>query len=245
MSDELRLFDVHCHILPGVDDGSRNQEMSLSMLDMAYGEGTRRIVLTPHYMLGKVHYTYDELDRKFRDLQEALARKHPDMTLYLGNEVLFEEGIMDDLKAGRIHTMNGTKYVLVEFNIQIPYQELYDAVRQLIRARYWPVIAHVERYRCLVNRQDLIEELLDTESLLQMNISSISGGFLNESRRWCRKLVREGYISFFATDAHDLSSRAPLTQEFIPWIQRKCGDEDAKRMLSGNAEEMVKNHYIS
>ena len=77
-----------------------------------------------------------------------------------------------------------------------------------------------------------------------MNISSIDGGFLNENKRWCRKLVRSGYITFFATDAHNTDSRAPYTQEYITWIRKKCGEEDAQWMLNEAAKLLVKGEYI-
>ena len=238
------LFDIHCHILPGVDDGSRNMEMSRDMLQIAYEEGTRQIVLTPHYMAGRNHYEPADLDRKFAELSAWAGETYPDLRLYLGNEILWEEGITDLLKAGKIHTMNGTRYVLVEFNVQTPFRQIRNAIEELNAARYWPIIAHVERYQCLVRRPERLDEMLRMKALLQMNISSVEGGFLNESKRWCRKMLKEGYITFLATDAHDVDERAPYTQEFIPWLKKHCG-EDAEYMLSGAAEEMVQGHYLT
>ena len=68
----MNLFDIHCHILPGVDDGSRNMDMSMDMLRIAYEEGTRDIIFTPHYMLGKNKYKYDELDKRFEEIKEKV-----------------------------------------------------------------------------------------------------------------------------------------------------------------------------
>jgi len=240
----MRLFDIHCHILPGVDDGSRSMDMSLDMLQIAYEEGTREIVLTPHYMIGRNRYDAAEtLDGRFEDLKARAGELYPDMKLYLGNEILWEEGIIDLLKSGDIHTMNGTRYVLVEYNVRTSFRQIMDSIQQLSEARYWPIIAHVERYQCLVKRIDRIEEMIRAKALLQMNISSVEGGFLNESKRWCRKLIKEGYITFFGTDAHNVDSRAPYTQEFIPWLRKHCG-EDAVYMLTEAAEDMVLGRYI-
>ena len=139
--------------------------------------------------------------------------------------------------------MNGTKYVLVEYNVRTSFRQIMDSIQQLSGARYWPIIAHVERYECLVKRIDRIEEMIRSRALLQMNISSVEGGFLNESKRWCRKLIKEGYITFFGTDAHNVDSRAPYTQEYIPWLRKHCGD-DAEYMLMEAAEDMVCGRYI-
>ncbi len=242
----MNLFDIHCHILPGVDDGSKNMDMTLDMLRIAYEEGTRNIILTPHYMLGKNKYKYDELDRRFNELKEAVyeSGEFDGLNLYLGNEILYEEGVVTRLREGDIHTMNGTKYILVEYNIRTPWKEILHSVDEMTQARFWPIIAHVERYHAVEGKLDRIEELMDRGCLLQMNISSVDGGFLNENTRWCRKLVKKGYISLFGTDAHNTDSRAPYTQDFIPWIVKKCGVEDAEWMLNGAAEMVIKGEYI-
>lgn len=242
----MNLFDIHCHILPGVDDGSKNMDMTLDMLRIAYEEGTRNIILTPHYMLEKNKYKYDELDRRFNELKEAVyeSGEFDGLNLYLGNEILYEEGVVTRLREGDIHTMNGTKYILVEYNIRTPWKEILHSVDEMTQARFWPIIAHVERYHAVEGKLDRIEELMDRGCLLQMNISSVDGGFLNENTRWCRKLVKKGYISLFGTDAHNTDSRAPYTQDFIPWIVKKCGVEDAEWMLNGAAEMVIKGEYI-
>lgn len=242
----MNLFDIHNHILPGVDDGSRDMEMSMDMIGIAYEEGTRNIILTPHYMLGHKSCEYSNLQSQFEKLKEEVEKsgKYPDLTLYLGSEILYEEGVVTKLRAGEIHTMNDTRYILVEYNIRTPYKEILHSIDEMTQARYWPVIAHVERYLCLEGRMDRIQEIIDKGCLLQMNISSIDGGFLNENKRWCRKLVKTGYITFFATDAHNTDSRAPYTQEYITWIRKKCGEEDAQWMLNEAAKLLVKGEYI-
>ncbi len=242
----MQLFDIHSHILPGVDDGSRNLEKSFEMLDIAYAEGTRNIILTPHYILGHNTYEYEELDQRYEDFKKAveLSGNYEGLNLYLGNEILYEEGVVTKLREGKIHTMNGTRYVLVEYNIRTPYSEILHSVDELTAARFWPIIAHVERYQAIEDYIDRAQELIDKGCLLQMNISSVEGGFLNESKRWCRKLVKKGCITFFGTDSHDTDSRAPYTQEFIPWIRRKCGEQDATWMLEEAAHYIVDGKYI-
>lgn len=240
----MEYFDIHSHILPGVDDGASNMEESLAMLDIAYKEGTRYVMLTPHYTRGKNKCTKEELQNRFQELQTELRKQHEDMTLYLGNEVLYEEGVVEDLKAGLIQTMNDTKYVLVEFNIRISYNELYQAIRKITNARFRPIIAHVERYRCLFKHIERIDELVGLEATLQMNISSVYGGFLDENARWCKQLVREGYISFFGTDSHDLDDRAPYINDYVGWIRKKCGEDELEQMFLENPKRMIENQYI-
>lgn len=240
----MEYFDIHSHILPGVDDGAQTMEEALEMIKTAHDEGTRSILLTPHYEKGKNRYTKEELHSRFEELKNKVAVDIPDMNLYLGNEVLYADGIVEDLKQGLIQTMNDTKYVLVEFNIRTSYSELYQAIRKITNARFRPIIAHVERYRCLFKHMDRIDELVGMEAYLQMNISSVYGGIFDENARWCKQLVKEEYISFFGTDTHDLDNRAPYIKDYTGWIEKKCGNDFLKRVFQENPEKMIKNQYI-
>ena len=242
----MQLFDIHCHILPGVDDGSQDMETTMDMLRIAYEEGTREILLTPHYMLGRNTYTYADLDEKFENLKAEVEKRgeFPDLKLYLGNEIHYEEGIATKLREGDIHTMNGTRYVLIEYNVRTPYSEILHSVDEIIQARYIPIIAHVERFRALEKRPDRIEAMIGLGCLMQMNISSVDGGFLNENKGWCRKMIKSGYITFLGTDAHNTDSRAPYTQEYINWIAKKCGEDEAEYMLEGAAKLMIQGKYL-
>lgn len=240
----MNYFDIHNHILPGVDDGAQDMEEAMSMLEVAYGEGTRSFVLTPHYVRNRNSYTKEELLERFTEFEKEAKAAYPGLSLYLGNEVLWEDGIVDDLRAGMIQTMNDTKYVLVEFNIRIGYKEIYEAMRQMVNARFRPIIAHVERYQSLFKHPERLDELTAMDVTLQMNISSVYGGMLDENARWCKKLVKEGYISFLGTDAHDLDNRAPYVKDYVAWIEKKCGEDMLEDMFVNNPQKMINNQYI-
>jgi protein-tyrosine phosphatase len=240
----MNYTDMHNHIVPGVDDGSENMEESMELVEMAYQEGIRRLICTPHYMRGRNHYTYEQLDETFAAFADMVRQQHPDIELWLGNEVLYEEGIVEDLKAGKIHTMAGTKYVLIEFNIRIPYAELYQAMKKVSAARFRPIIAHVERYQCLTKHEERIQELRELGIYIQMNASSVEGGLFDEHARWCQKLLKKGYIDFIGTDAHDLENRAPVIGDAVKWITKKCGEEVAEDVFWNNAAQVIQNQYI-
>jgi protein-tyrosine phosphatase len=240
----MEFFDIHSHMLPGVDDGAENLEEAMAMIDLAYNEGTRKLILTPHYVRGGNDYKENELPGLFENFRDEVGKVHPDMELFLGNEILYEEGVISDLKEGLIQTINNTKYVLVEFNIRTSYVQLYEAMQKLANARFRPIIAHVERYRCLFKHIERIEELTRMEVLLQMNISSVYGGLLDENARWCKKLVKEGYISLFGTDAHDMEDRAPYIKEYASWIEKKCGGDYLESAFWDNPQKIIENKYI-
>ena len=240
----MAFFDIHSHMLPGVDDGAESLEEAMSMIDLSYNEGTRKLILTPHYERGNNQYKESELVTLFENFKSEVNKAHPDMELYLGNEILYEEGIVSDLKEGLIQTINNTKYVLVEFNIRTSYVQLYEAMQKLANARFRPIIAHVERYRCLFKHIERIEELTRMEVLLQMNVSSVYGGLLDENARWCKKLVKDGYISLFGTDAHDMEDRAPYIKEYASWIEKKCGSDYLENAFWNNPQKIIENKYI-
>lgn len=239
-----RYADIHCHILPGVDDGAQDLDTAMQMLAMAYEEGARAIIFTPHYEGGSRQYEPAELDEKYISIQQHAAEKWPDLKLYLGNELLYEEGIAEHVKNGSVHTMNQTKYVLVEFNIRISYQDLYKGMQKLQKLRFRPIIAHVERYHCLTKHPERIAELREMGVYLQMNASSVVGNVFNENVRWCRKLIKEHAISFLGTDAHDTKYRAPKMQDACKWLEKHLETEYLENLLWNYPMKMLENQYL-
>lgn len=238
-----RYADIHCHILPGIDDGASDMETAMKMLEISYEEGARIIVFTPHYEGGHNQYEPEELDRKYQQIREMALEKWKDLELYLGNELLYEQGIADHVKAGSVHTMNQTKYVLVEFNIRISYQELYHGIQKIQKNRFRPIIAHVERYHCLEKHPERIAELCEMGVYLQMNASSILGNVFNENVRWCKKLLKEKQISFLGTDAHDIKHRTPHMKEALKWMEKHLDGEYLENIIWNYPMRMLENKY--
>ncbi len=238
------MTDIHCHILPAVDDGARDNEMAIKMINIAYNQGIRKMILTPHYSLERQQYSVTKLEKIYEAFKETIEKTYPEVQLYLGNEIYYTKGALEALKAGQICTMAGTKYVLLEFSPGISYRELYGAVREFVQSRYRPIIAHVERYRCLIKQQHRIIEITQSGAYLQMNAESVDGSILDAQVRWCRQLLLKGYISFVATDAHDLEKRAPYIESAVSWMIKKMENEKVEQLLFGNAELLLQNKYL-
>lgn len=241
---KIEYTDIHCHMLPGVDDGSDSMDTTISMLGIAYEEGCTKIVLTPHYEAGANKYEPKQLDKIYDEVKKEAKDRYPGLELYLGNELLYEPGVVSHVKDGLVHTMGGTKYILVEFNIRISYKELYNALKELVQGRFRPIVAHVERYQCLTGNMDRIYEICDLGVLLQMNAESIFGSIFDERVRWCRKLMKERYISFLGTDAHDLVYRAPHMKEALEWMYKKYGENYVRAISQEYPDKMLANEYI-
>lgn len=235
---------MHCHVLPGVDDGSKNTEMSMDMVDIAYSQGIRGMILTPHYYLGHTREHGEDFKKIFDTFQRTVQEKYTDYELYLGNEIYWNKGVIDALADGRINTMNGTKYVLVEFAPAAEYTDIFDAIRSLTQAGYRPLVAHMERYHALTKRIDRVEEICKNGAVLQMNADSLVGGMFDGRVKWCRKLMQEGYISMIGTDAHNTDDRAPFVKEALGWMEKKMDPDLLSDVLFKNAEKMLRNERI-
>jgi protein-tyrosine phosphatase len=237
-------IDIHCHILPKLDDGSASVRESLEMIRMAASQGIKAVIATPHYSARFRNDKPDQIKHICYLFENTIRQKFKmDFQVYPGQEILYSEDVTDKLEAGRLLTMAGSSYVLTEFFPDVPYSSLYRAVRELVTSGYWPIIAHVERY--LVARQDgRLQELIDAGAYLQMNYSAVGGKWYNETTRWCRKMLQEGYISFLGTDMHNTKERCPKTKEAEAWMKKHLDSQYMEDICRGNAQCILTNTRI-
>ena len=214
------ITDIHCHILPGADDGAADEEESLEMLKQAFRQGIRRLVATPHYP-SLNSWTTDRI-REVCGRLEAAAREQidSDMKIYPGQEIYYMDGVLDLLDEGKILTLADSPYTLMEFHPSIPYAELYRIVRQVRLRGYLPVLAHVERYRSLREKDGRTGELAEAGALLQMNYTSVTGAWHDRVSRWCRRMLLERQIHILATDMHDTKHRPPEAELAMSWMEK-------------------------
>ena len=158
-SVNLKLYDIHCHILPGVDDGSRSMEESLAMLGMEYDEGVRFILLTPHFRYDMFETGLETIKKRFQELQQQSKEKWPDLTLRLGCELHRSMDMVECLKDGRRLALNGTRYVLLEFSGRDPRSMIFERTKDLLDHGYRPIVAHVERYPVLRESELVLEQI--------------------------------------------------------------------------------------
>lgn len=237
-------LDMHCHILPGVDDGSRSMDMSMAMLDYAYEEGVRAIILTPHYHGGYVETERSVIDETFEELKEHARQLHPDMKLFIGNEIYYYPSVPEWIEEGRVHTLADSDYVLLEFSTPVEKRELLEAVQNLCSHGYYPVLAHVERYDCLVRDPSYVGELIDNGAYIQVNSKTIAGEGGMKIRHFVKKLLKEEWIHFIGTDAHSMGGRKPEMADCADYIIRKCSEEYAAEILYANAVHIIKNQPL-
>ena len=167
--------DIHNHILFGVDDGSPDIKTSMEMLRMAYEDGIRDVILTPHFHPKRGMAHYSKIVEHYEILADEAAKTFPDMGVYLGREVYFRSEILDDLDKLDEKTMCGTDTILIEFSSGVEQDKVRGAVLDVIMAGYHPIVAHVERYVCTVKDWDYIYELKRMGADIQINADSVTG----------------------------------------------------------------------
>ena len=203
-----RLTDVHAHILWGIDDGPDKPEGMYAMLREAHEQGIGRIFATPHVCPGFEAFDAELYRARLREAQTYCRDNGWDIELLPGAEIAWTYQTVDALRRRVIPTLGDTDYVLIEFWQNISYQEAYTAVRSLVGAGYFPIIAHVERCRCFrwMPRQALrFRE--ETGALFQMNASTLMQphGFLET--RFRNIMLRERALDAVASDAHGIPAR--------------------------------------
>ena len=235
--ESIGFFDIHSHLLPGVDDGAQNMDDALALLSQAKADGTEAMVLTPHYRGRFRQNTPQQLDEIFRQL---CLQAPEGMKLYLGNEAGYERDLADKLSEKTVLSINGGRYVLLEFSTETPKSLILDGVYEVLNAGFTPIIAHVERYASFRRHKALADETLDAGALFQINADSILGRCGRDVKRYCHYLLKRQMVHFIASDSHDQIHRPPLLSECYRRICKKYGPEYAACLFRENARIVLR-----
>ncbi len=238
------LFDMHCHILPGIDDGAKDEYDMMKMVRIAYNEGIRTIVATPHFHPYRGSADSEAVMRIFGKTYSLIRHYFPDMDVYEGCEIYYQSDIVNKIKNGELLTMAGSNYVLIEFSTDAECTYIRDALSEILFAGFRPVIAHIERYDNLMNNFDLVNELVESGIYIQVNSASIIGNAGMKTKKDIRKLFQNDLVHFVGTDAHNEKSRAPLIKKSVRYVEKKFGEDVAERVFHINPALLIKNKII-
>lgn len=237
----MKKIDMHCHLIPGADDGAASEQESLRMIQMAAKQGTKAVIATSHYAKEFPNSRPDYIRYMCRKMEEAASEKlGREFHVYPGQEIFYRDDVIEKLKRKEILTLADSDYILVEFLPEIPYSNLYRIVRDLVMARYKPILAHIERYGCL-RENGRVEELIDEGACMQMNYRRIGGKWYEETTRWCRKMLKEENIHFLGTDMHNTKDRKPDTLEAEIWMEKHLDKEYIREICYKNVLEIIKS----
>lgn len=237
-------YDIHCHILPHIDDGAEDKRQMLGMMKIAYQEGIRHIIATPHYHPRRGEADAGVIQPAFEKAKKTAKEHVPDLKLYMGNEIYFRQDAKELLKNKTILTLADSDYVLVEFSTAADKIQIKSAVSQLQMAGFMPVIAHVERFEALTGEFAFVKELAAGGVYFQANTSSITGDSGGLAKRFLKKMIREDCLHFVGTDAHSMHQRAPLMKKCAKYLSKKFGEDTAAKLLIENPSRIIENKII-
>ncbi|MGM9680868.1 MAG: tyrosine-protein phosphatase [Eubacteriales bacterium] len=235
--------DIHCHLLPGLDDGSSCMEETLDMARLALDSGVTTIAVTPH-SYGHGYSSFDPdccflMRHRLEALREMLAEYRLPLKVVPGMEILAHEKMTDYLRDGLMLTLNDTRYVLVEFPFDEHPRYVRKMLDELLSEGYRPIVAHPERYFFVQDRPDLVAEWLEAGALAQANKGSPLGYFGSSAKKCADYLLSCGMIQVIASDAHSADYRTTHFGAISAYITKHYSPEIAKRLLDTNPRAIL------
>ncbi|RCU49473.1 capsular biosynthesis protein [Corallincola holothuriorum] len=222
------MIDLHCHLLPGVDDGASSISESLEMARIAVHEGIHTAVATPHFHPGIYDNSIRSLQATFTEFTHALVKANIPLKVRLAGEVRLTEQIINALPASEIPmlgTYKGNDVLLLE----LPYSHIPPGTENLLqwlnRRGVIPMIAHPERNREIMQNVNAISRLTKGAVLFQLTIGSFAGSFGVKAYETAIALAKKGHLDVLSTDAHNLKRRPPLTKVGLSEVRKWIGDE--------------------
>lgn len=232
-------FDMHCHLLYGVDDGPKSMDESLELLRLEYRDGVRTIFLTPHYRRGMFECPADRIWQHFQLLQERAGQLFPDLRLLLGREVHVTMDIVQQLRSSPDLTLGGSAYVLLEFPEYADRRYLIDRCHDVIRGGYSPILAHAERCTAIRRDPELLQRLVSMGVQIQMNAGSLIGEEGLALKWFCRKAMKRGLLHYIGSDAHNRSSRRPNIGACAAYLEKTMGPRHCSSILIRNPRKLT------
>ena len=234
------MIDLHCHILPGVDDGAADMETALQMAVLAVRSGIGAMVVTPHCASDRVVQVRQGLDR----LRAAMDEVGIPLRLYSGMEIFGGPDTAALLRAGRLLTLNDSRYPLIEFSFHSDGMEETRILRSVCKAGYRPVVAHPERYSYVQQDPRLLHQWVRMGCLLQVNRGSLLGRFGRRAQSLGFALVDRGFATVVASDAHSPRIRTPWMADVEQLLSKEISPLCARMLLRDNPRKILKNEEI-
>ncbi len=236
---QKQLVDLHHHLMFGMDDGAKNIEMSLQMMQRAVKNQVGKICMTVHVTPGHKPFDILQYNQNMGWIEYTIAENQLPLTVHKGCEILYTKDALRLLHEEAFPTLNNTQYVLVEFFPDTSFDEILEAVRTLGGGGYRTVIAHVERYPALAKVKNLqkIKDMYNPH--IQVNASTIikPHGFFEG--RFIKKSLQRGLIDIVASDAHNVSSRPCRLLHAYKTMRHTYGEEMAQALFIDNPNEIL------
>ena len=228
------MIDIHTHVLPFVDDGSIDNNLSLDMLKECVNQGVTDIILTPHYR--KIYKLPPNiLKSEFEKFKIIVKNENLPINLYLGQEIFIERDYKQIFADKKVLTMNDSNFALIEFDYENDV-DMPDIIYELKMLGYTPIVAHYERY--LMSDYETALEIKSLGGLIQINAESIVGKTKRYYAGLIKKLFKNNLVDFVSSDVH--FNRVNHLLNAKQFVQKKFGEETANKVFIENAKMIIK-----
>lgn len=238
------MIDLHCHILPGVDDGAKNIEDSISMAKVAVNEGITHILATPHHKNRNWFNEKKKVLANVKQLQDELDRNRIPLTIFPGQEVRIYGEIQKDIEADEILFIDEQQqYLLIEFptpNIPTYTERLFY---ELETKGITPIIVHPERNREILEDPNRLKALVEKGALAQLTAASYTGGFGRQIQKMSEQMVEANLVHFIASDAHNVGNRSFHMKEAYEKLGKELG-KDYVDIFNQRTKELVNGEIV-
>ncbi|MDO4967631.1 MAG: hypothetical protein Q4E70_02605 [Candidatus Saccharibacteria bacterium] len=239
------MIDIHCHLLPAIDDGAKTLEESLKIFRNAANAGLSDIILTPHYIKGTEYcFNNKSKDQLIEVMREALRREKIKIKIYSGNEVYIDRELPELVKKGEVATLAGSRYLLLELPINSEDNSAGEVVFNLKSMGITPIIAHPERYEYFKARPDRVKRYLELGCLLQGDYHSLLGKYGRRSQKALKVFLKRGQISFLGSDTHRYTQDYRLAEAERAVLKIVKDREKVEELFLENPKKVIKNQII-
>lgn len=239
------MIDIHCHILPELDDGAADMQEALAMARRAEDSGVAGIVATPHF-LGKPESLegIGLLLARHRSLRGAISKAGIRMALYLGAEILCLPETVKMARQQLLPTLGQTNYLLCEFGFRENRMYMNRLLQAIAACGYRIVVAHPERYEAVQRDPRVAEQWFARGYVIQVNKDSLLGTFGSRVQQTAQLLLEQGLVHLIASDAHDSLCRTTDMSQIRDWLKDNCPAEYSRILLEENPARLIRGEKM-
>lgn len=235
------MIDLHCHLLPGIDDGAPTLDVALAMARIAVADGITVTACTPHIYPGLYDNEAAGIHRAIAALQLILDRQGIALRLVAGADAHVVPELVDGLRSGRIPTLAGSRYFLFEPPHHVAPPRLEETAFAAMAAGYVPVVTHPERLSWIESHYPVFRRMAEAGAWMQLTAGALTGRFGRRPQYWSERMLDEGLVAVIATDAHQADRRPPLLGEARIAAARRLGEAEAEQLVTTRPQAVLDN----
>ena len=235
------MIDIHSHLIPNVDDGSKSVADTIDMFEEAEKAGFTHVILTSHYIEGYYETKPKELIFWKDKLQEVLEKKDRKLKIHEGMEIYISENLDELVKNEKVLNLAGSRYILIELPMLTNIQYLDNVIYVLEAKGFKVIIAHPERYKNVQENPNIVEEYIQKGCLIQCNYGSILGQYGKEAKNTIKQLLKKDEVHFMGSDCHKKGGIYLSIPKALKKIEKIVGKQKLYEITTANGHKIINN----